>query len=282
MTRIIGVASGKGGVGKTTVSTNLALALRDFGKKVLLVDCNLSTPHLAYYLGVSNYKYTINDVVLGKIGIENAPQLKDGIKYIPASLDLKDLEKVDVMDLKKHVKKLAQADKFDYIILDSAPGLGREALAVLDAAEEIIFVTTPFIPMVNDIIRSAEILRRIKGVKNINVVMNMVTEGSHEIFGRSITGLTGFPILGQVSYDQSIVYGLAVKSPVINFKPNSISSIDFRKLAAGISGIDYKVPKSYRMRKVFRKMKNKLFSRGVYMPQSTDDLNEDLLIQKPK
>jgi len=282
LTRVIGVASGKGGVGKTTVSTNLALALRDFGKKVLLVDCNLSTPHLAYYLGVSNYKHTLNDVMLGRVNADSAPQLKDGIKYIPASLDLKDLHGIDTMDFKKHVKKLAQSDKFDYIILDSAPGLGREALAVLDAAEEIIFVTTPFVPMVNDIIRSAEVLKRIRGVKGISVVMNMVTEGSHEIFGRSISGLTGFPISGQISYDQNVVYGLAAKSPIVNFKPNSVPSIEFRKLAAGLAGVDYKAPRSYGMKKVIRRVRNRIFSGGVSMPQSADDLNEDLVIQKTK
>lgn len=282
MTRVIGIASGKGGVGKTTVSTNLALALRDFGKKVLLIDCNLSTPHLAYYLGVSNYKNTLNDAMLGKIGIESAPQLKDGIKYIPASLDLKDLNGIDTMDFKKHLKKLVASDKFDYIILDSAPGLGREALAVLDAAEEVIFVTTPFVPMVNDIIRSAEVLKKLKGVKGISVAMNMVTEGSHEIFGRSISGLTGFPISGQISYDQNVVYGLVAKSPIVNFKPNATSSTDFRKMAAGIAGVDYKAPKAYAVKRAFRKMRNKIFSRSVSMSQSSEDLSDDLSIQKMK
>ena len=54
MTRIIGISSGKGGVGKTTVTANLALALKKMGKRVLMIDCNLSTPHLSYYLGVTD------------------------------------------------------------------------------------------------------------------------------------------------------------------------------------------------------------------------------------
>lgn len=281
MTRIIGVASGKGGVGKTTVSTNLALALRDFGKKVLLIDCNLSTPHLAYYLGVSNYKYTLNDALLGKVGIESTTHLKDGIKYIPASLNLKDLVGIDTMSFKKHLKKL-QNEKYDFVILDAAPGLGREALSVLDAAEEIIFVTTPFVPMVNDVIRSAEVLRGLKGMKNVSVVMNMITEGSHEVLAKSVTGLTGFPVVGEISYDQNVVYGLAAKSPIINFKPNSMSSINFRSLAAGFAGVDYKVPKIHRFRKAMKRLKNNLSFRNVSMPQSVDDLSDDIFIQKTK
>lgn len=281
MARIIGVASGKGGVGKTTVSTNLALALRDFGKRVLLIDCNLSTPHLAYYLGVSNYKYTLNDALLGKVDIISTAHLKDGIRYIPASLNLKDLVGVDTASFKKHLKKL-QNDKYDFIILDSAPGLGREALSVLDAAEELIFVTTPFVPMVNDVIRSAEVLKSLKGVKNVNIVMNMITEGSHEILSRSVTNLTGFPVIGQISYDQNIVYGLAAKSPIVNYKPNSSSSIDFKALAANLLGIDYKVPRMHIIKKTIKRLKNRLVSRSVMMPQSAEDLSEDLSIQKLK
>ncbi len=281
LARVIGVASGKGGVGKTTVSTNLALALRDFGKRVLLIDCNLSTPHLAYYLGVSNYKYTLNDALLGRVDIVSTAHLKDGIKYIPASLNLKDIVGVDTTSFKKHLKKL-QSDKYDFIILDSAPGLGREALAVLDTAEEVIFVTTPFVPIVNDVIRSSEVLKSLRGVKSINVVMNMITEGTHEILARSVTNLTGFPVVGQISYDQNIVYGLAAKSPIVNYKPNSTASVDFRILAANLIGVKYKTPKMHSFKKVIKRFKNKIVSRKVIMPQSVEDLSEDLFIQKLK
>ena len=268
-------------MGKTTVSTNLALALRDFGKRVLLIDCNLSTPHLAYYLGVSNYKYTLNDAMLGKVDINSATHLKDGIKYIPASLNLKDLVGIDAMSFKKHLKKL-QGDKYDFIILDAAPGLGREALAVLDASEEVLFVTNPFIPMVSDVIRSSEVLKSLKGAKNISVIMNMITEGSHEILARSVTNLTGFPVIGEIAYDQNVVYGLAAKSPIVNFKPNSASSINFRSLAAHLAGVEYKVPRIHKMRKAWTRLKNRLVTTGISMPQSPAELSEDLLIQKPK
>lgn len=281
LARIIGIASGKGGVGKTTVATNLALALRDFRKKVLLVDCNLSTPHLAFYLGTSNYKYTLNDALRGKVDIISTTHLKDGIKYIPASLDLNDLVNVDVTHLKKNLKKLPM-DKFDFIILDAAPGLGREAIAVLDAADEIIFVTTPFVPMVNDVIRSAEVLRNLRGAKNVSVVMNMITEGPHEILSRTISNLTGFPVIGQIFFDQNIVYGLAAKSPVVNFKPNSIASVNFRTLAANLTGTKYEVPHMHKIKLAFRRFKNNLMNRSVIMPQTTEDLMQDLQIEKKK
>jgi len=61
-TRVIGVISGKGGVGKTTFSANLGIALSTFGEKTLIVDCNVTTPHLRYYLGVKDFSTTLNNV----------------------------------------------------------------------------------------------------------------------------------------------------------------------------------------------------------------------------
>jgi septum site-determining protein MinD len=279
--RVIGIASGKGGVGKTTVSTNLAIALKNLGKKVLLVDCNLSTPHLAYYLGVSDYKYTLNDAMRGKVDIISAVNVKDGIKYIPASLELQDLHGVDPTTFKKHLKKL-ENQKFDFVILDSAPGLGREALSVLHAADEIIFVATPFAAVVNDVIRSSELLKGLKGAKNIGLVMNMVTDGTHEIGDDSITSVTGIPVIGKISYDQNVVFGLVMKSPVLTYKPRSSASENFMQLASYLAGEEYVPSSNMKLRAVLKKIRNYLLPQKVIMSQSPDDLKSEVFMQKPK
>ncbi len=279
MVRVIGIASGKGGVGKTTVSTNLALALRDFGKKILLIDCNLSTPHLAYYLGVSNYKNTLNDAMLGKIDINLVTHLKDGIKYIPASLNMKDLEGVNILNIKKYIGKINK-EKYDFIILDAAPGLGKEAIAVLDASDEIIFVTTPFVPMMNDVIRSSKILRKMHGSKSINMVINMVTNNRHEILSKNIEEFTKFPVIGEISFDWNVVHGLSAKLPIINFKPKSIASINFRELASNLIGIKYNVPKQHKIKIIMRKFRNKLLNRSkINMSQKREELMKDFDIE---
>src|SRR3989304_143848 len=151
MTKIIAVSSPKGGVGKTTVAANLAVALSSFGKKVIVVDCNLSTPHLTYYISKQQHKPTLNDALLGKADIKHALYQENGVMYVPASSELSDIVDIDVMKLKKNISRLVNPDMIDYVILDSAPGLGRERIAPREAADEIIFVAQPLEPMLEDI-----------------------------------------------------------------------------------------------------------------------------------
>ncbi|MFH8092887.1 MAG: AAA family ATPase, partial [Candidatus Aenigmatarchaeota archaeon] len=150
MTRIISIVSGKGGVGKTTLTINLGAVLAsEYKTNTTIVDCNISTSHLGLYLGIYYSPITINKVLMGEANIEESIyEHFTGMKIIPASLSLKDLSGVDVFGLKNAIKDLE--GKTDIILLDAAPGLGREALSAIRASDEVLFVTTPFIPAVMD------------------------------------------------------------------------------------------------------------------------------------
>jgi septum site-determining protein MinD len=239
MTRIIGIVSAKGGVGKTTVATNLALALRKFDKKVILIDCNVSTPHLAQNLGVSDYKYTLNDVLLGKVDLADAMNRYDGIFYIPASLNLEDLFGVDPIKLRKTLSKLSNSEMIDFIILDSAPTLGREALSALDASDELIYVTTPILPNIQDVERCLEIANELNK-ENLGVVLNMVENSNFETRQKEIKEVLKLPILGTIPFDKNIVRGLVKGKPIMKLKPHSQTSSNFLKIAAKLVGSSYK------------------------------------------
>ena len=89
MTRFVVIASGKGGVGKTFVSLNLATALSQFGRDVILVDANLSTPHIGMHLGSTTFPVTIHDVLQGKKHIHQALyQHPSKITVVPGSVSL--------------------------------------------------------------------------------------------------------------------------------------------------------------------------------------------------
>lgn len=279
MTRVIGIISGKGGVGKTTLSVNLTLALKKLGKKVIVIDCNLSTPHLAYYLGVSDYKYTLNDVLTGKVEMISALNVVDGMKYVPSSLEMHDLTGVNLANFSKHLKSVAHPEKVDYIILDSAPGLGKEALTVMTSCDEIIFVTTPFAPMVNDVIRCQDVLKKIKGTKTIGIVLNMTTGGLHEMSPQSIAKITGTPVIGEIPYDKNVSYALVSKTPIINYNPDSLASIGLMQLAASITGKEYQVPGKMKMHKFIARLKNNLLPTKVEMPKSIQAVKQDIFIE---
>ena len=123
--KVLGVIGIKGGVGKTTIVLNLASVLaNDYGKKVLVVDANFSSPHIGLHLGSVNHKTTLHDVLSDKAHIKHAVHEHDfGFDFIPASLDTRNI---------KHLKlknKLADLkNNYDYILLDSSPVLNDEIL----------------------------------------------------------------------------------------------------------------------------------------------------------
>ncbi len=280
MTRIIGISSGKGGVGKSTVSANLAIALNKLDEKVLLVDCNLSTPHLSYYLGVNNYQYTLNDIIADRVEPEDAIYNYDGVRFIPSSLKLQDLIGVDLRLFKKTIQKTINPDEYDYIILDSAPGLGREAICVLHSANELLFVTTPFVPVVNDVIRSVNVLKQM-GDKKAGVILNMVTGDSHELFNNAIQDVMNIPIVGEIPFDDRLDKSIVMNTPIVNYSPVSPATIGFMKLAANLSGEKYEPPN--RFEQTFYRIKNKIFestSSRIQMPQTKKLIEREMILQE--
>jgi septum site-determining protein MinD len=128
MTRIIGVVSGKGGVGKTTMVANIGAALAKLGKDVIVLDANLTTPSLGMHLGLPLYPVTIHDVLKGKASIKDAIYVHEsGLRIVPAGISLRDMRGVDSKDLPNALLDLIGST--DIILLDASAGFGREALA---------------------------------------------------------------------------------------------------------------------------------------------------------
>jgi MinD-like ATPase involved in chromosome partitioning or flagellar assembly len=259
LTRVIGIVSGKGGVGKTTFAINLSIALTRFGKRVVVVDCNVTTPHLAYYIGADKYCITLNNVFRGEVDVKFAPLEHEGVMFIPASEDVKDLAKIDIMTLKTHIEKLSNDDFYDYVILDSAPGLGREAISVFQACEEVIFVTTPTIPTLTDVTRCAEVAGQM-GHKRFNIVLNMVRNKNYELRALDAGNLFRTPILGTIPFDETVMDSTSLGIPFLSYKPDSVINDSYMRIAANLIGVKYEKPSkihriSRRLKELFKRKK---------------------------
>ena len=161
MSKIIVITSGKGGVGKTTTAINLGASMNYFGKNVLVIDGNLSTPNVGIHLGSPEVPVNLNNVLLKESDpFEAVYEHESGIKIMPSSLSIKELKKIKperMKDFKKDFKKIS-----DYVIIDSAAGLGEEARAVIEMADEIIVVTNPELPAITDALKTVKMAEELK------------------------------------------------------------------------------------------------------------------------
>ncbi len=240
MTRVICVASGKGGVGKTTVSSNLAAALTEFGKKVLVIDANLTTPNLGFHLGIPLYPKTLHDVLRGDAYPEEAIYVHpSGLHVMPAGISLRDLKSTSPENLDSVILDLV--GNHDVIILDGAAGLGGEGLAGIKAADELLVVTNPQLASVTDALKTVKLAEDL-GTHVMGVVLNRVKGRKTELSTSEVEALLGYPVISIVPEHDSVEESLAAKTPVVFYDPESPVSIEIKKLAAGIAGVEYEPP----------------------------------------
>ena len=142
--RVVAVASGKGGVGKTNVVAGLALALAQQGQRVVVMDADFGLANLDILLGLSP-KYTLEHVLRGEKVMEEI--LLDGplgIRIIPASSGIQELTRLDTMSELRLVQGLQRvSETADWLLIDTAAGIHDSVLKLLMAAQEVILVTTP-------------------------------------------------------------------------------------------------------------------------------------------
>ena len=233
MTRIIGITSGKGGVGKTTTVSNLGIALVNMGKKVIILDANVTTPNLSLHLGIPFYPITLHDVIKRKVPIEKAIYNHvSGLKIIPASLAASEVKDIDMDKFESLLWNLL--GKADIIILDAAAGLGREAIAAIEASDEIIIITNPEIPAVTDALKTIKIAEE-RGTKVLGVVVNRCKAHKHEMSLKDIRRMVEIPILVSIPEDSNVPKSISKKTPLVSLKPNSQAAVEFRRLAEEIA-----------------------------------------------
>lgn len=239
MTRIIACVSGKGGAGKTMIAANLGVALAEMGKDVVVLDANLTTPNLGLHLGVPLYPTTLHDVLKGKARIQDAIyEHPSGLKIIPAGIALKDLRGVDVRNLSSAVLDLL--GNVDIVIIDSAAGLGREALAAIESADELLLITNPELPALADALKAAKLAEQF-GTKISGVVVNRITGKSHELRKRDISTMLGdIELLAEIPEDRSVQEAIAKRMPVVHHKSSGDASRELKALAGKLIGREIK------------------------------------------
>ena len=219
MAKVYAILSGKGGVGKTTTAVNLGACFNDLGHDVIIIDGNLTTPNIGIHLGSPIVPITLNHVLNGQARLEDAIyEHESGTKIMPASLSLKESEKIDygkLIELAKKMKRVTET-----VFMDSAAGLGEEARASMEAADEIIIVTNPEMTAVTDALKAIKLAEEM----NKPVAGVIITRYQGKNIDMSISNIKDMlevPILGIIPEDEAIRESHFMKNAVVHTHPKS-------------------------------------------------------------
>ncbi len=237
MTRLICVSSGKGGVGKTTVTSNLGAALTHFGADTVVLDANLTNPNLGFHIGIPLYPKTLHDVLKGDAHITEAMYIHDsGLRVVPAGLSVEDLKDTSPENLSDVL--LDAVGEPDFVLIDSAAGLGNESINAIEASDEVMIVTNPNLPAVTDALKTVNIAEE-AGTDVTGVVLNMVKGHDSELTTEEVESMIGYKVLMEVPDHEKMQEALAAKKPVVHHEPDHHVSERFKKIAADVHGLEY-------------------------------------------
>lgn len=174
--QVLAVASGKGGVGKSTVTTNLAVAIAQQGAKVLVLDGDLGLANLDQMFGVVP-KHTLQDVIEGTRSIQEVvTPAPAGVSLLPACsgrYDMANLTDEQRLGLVGQVDSLEE--RYDVLIVDTGAGIGSNAVSFAAAAQDVIVITTPEPTSVRDAFAMIKVLGSRCRLKRVKLLPNMVT-----------------------------------------------------------------------------------------------------------
>ena len=238
MSKIISIIGGKGGTGKTTSTINLGAALNSLGKSSIVIDGNLTTPNVGIYLGIPVVPVNLHHVLAKKNHISEAMYLHpSGMQIIPGDISTEQLKNVDPLKLNKAMLDLEGLA--DYILIDAAAGLGREALAAIKASDKVLIITNPEMPAVTDALKTIQIVQDMKK-QVLGVVLTRSRDDEWDMGVNEVEKMLEYPILGVIPEDENVRKAMVLKNPIMFSYPNSNASVGYKKLASKISGIKYK------------------------------------------
>lgn len=231
----IALASAKGGVGKTTLTANLGIALAEMDKKVLLVDADIELADLSLHLGLGKAEKTLHSVLSGNASIKDAVTAgPGGVKVIPGSIEVNALKNVIPEGLKKHLRMLEE--DYDFLLLDTPSGLGRPALAALAAAHGTILVVIPEITSISDALKTKIIIDRLQ-IPIMGAILNRVTQGAKELTIKEIENILGVDIIASVPENPNFRTAVTYESPLLLLSPSSEASKAIIRLAENIGDL---------------------------------------------
>ena len=237
--KVIAVTSGKGGVGKSSTATNLALSLSSLNNKVCIFDADASLANINILLGIQP-KYTLQHLLTGERPLKDiiidGPR---GLKIVPGATGIAEYARLS--DEQKAIL-LAALDKlqqeFDYLIIDTAAGIGDDVLDFVKASQFSIVIITPEPTSLTDSFSLLKVLKRSDFNRTSYVLVNMAMDNvnGQTIYNRFESAVKKYidvdiSYLGYIQVDETMISSVSLQCPAVLLNPDSIASQCFQKLA---------------------------------------------------
>jgi flagellar biosynthesis protein FlhG len=237
--RVVAVASGKGGVGKTNVSVNVALALAEMGRRVMLLDADLGLANIDVLLGLQP-RFTLSDVLEGRCTLEDTfLEGPLGITVVPASSGKRRMAELTFSEHAGLIRAFSTMNReLDAMIVDTAAGISGSVCNFAEAAQEVIVVVCNEPTSITDAYALIKVLSREHGVERVQVLANSVrsTHEGRELFEklgrvseRFLDVTLGY--LGAVPFDDWLRRAVQKQQAVLQAFPSAPSSAAFRTVA---------------------------------------------------
>jgi len=237
--RVIAVASGKGGVGKTNVSVNLGVAMAEEGQRVMLLDADLGLANVDVMLGL-HPEYDLSHVIQGQRTLEEVIVTGPaGLHIVPASSGTKAMAELSPMEHAGVIRAFSElSHDLDVLIIDTAAGIADSVVSFSRAAQEVIVVVCDEPASITDAYALIKLLSREYGIQRFRVLANMVhsAQEGRELFAK-ISRVTEryldvtLDFIGAVPFDDYLRKAVKRQKSVVEAYPRSRAAMAFKTLA---------------------------------------------------
>jgi len=239
--RVIVITSGKGGVGKTSVTANMGTSIARLGYKTVLIDADIGLKNLDLLVGLENrIMYTIMDVFEGHCRLDQALTRDKRWKNLSLLSISKNRQRYNIT--RKNMENVVQALinlNYEYILIDCPAGIDVGFINAISPANEAIIVTTPELPALRDADRVAGLLEA-NGIYDIKLLVNRVRPdlvSSHNMLSvKDVQEALGIPLLGAIPEDVEIILSTNYGEPLVLRKKLTLAGIALETMARRLIG----------------------------------------------
>jgi len=240
--RVLAVTSGKGGVGKSNISTNLAIALARTRKRVCVFDADTGLANVNVLLDLRP-RYTLEHLLNGEAGIDDIVLRAPGdIDIVPAASGIASLTRLDMTQQGRLLDALRHLEaRYDYLIVDTAAGIGDTVTLFLHSVQHCLLIVTPEPTSLTDAFALLKVLHRQRCDTTVHVLTNRVDSyrTSVDVYKRLANAAERYlgsrpEYLGYIPDDDSLRQAVQQQKPVMTGWPGAPSSRSFTTLARSL------------------------------------------------